>query len=93
MDIFSLSGRRILVTGGTRGIGRAISLCFARAGARVLANYARNAQAAEEFEHTGRQQGLDVSVLKADVTSKKGIEIVREAMTRDDSLIPGLCRR
>lgn len=39
---FALAGKRILVTGGTRGIGRAISTQFARAGAKAIANYAHN---------------------------------------------------
>lgn len=90
MDIFSLAGRRILVTGGTRGIGRAISLRFARAGARVVANYVRGREAADELESFARDEGLDISLLRADVTSKKGIEIIREAMFGDDTLIPGL---
>ena len=90
MDIFALSGRRILVTGGTRGIGRAISLRFARAGARVVANYVRGREAADELESFARDEGLDISLLRADVTSKKGIDIIHEAMIGDDTLIPGL---
>ena len=39
----------MLITGGTRGIGRAISLRFAHAGAHVIANYVRDDKAAEEL--------------------------------------------
>ena len=44
---FSLTGKNLLVTGGTRGIGRAVSLQFARAGATVIANYVRGQKAAD----------------------------------------------
>lgn len=46
--LFDLSGKAALVTGGSRGIGRAISLALAAHGAKVAVNYASNAAAAEE---------------------------------------------
>jgi NAD(P)-dependent dehydrogenase (short-subunit alcohol dehydrogenase family) len=55
-DIFSLKNKRLLVTGGTRGIGRAISLRFAHAGAHVIANYVRDDKAADELRSMALQQ-------------------------------------
>ena len=47
-------GRVALVTGGTRGIGEAISVALKEAGYSVAANYGGNEQAAQEFtERTG----------------------------------------
>lgn len=43
----TLSGRRVLITGGSRGIGRATSLACARAGAAVAFNYSRTEDATE----------------------------------------------
>lgn len=49
-------GRIAVVTGGTRGIGAAISIALAKAGCQVAANYARNDEAAKAFtEETGIQ--------------------------------------
>jgi enoyl-[acyl-carrier protein] reductase III len=74
MDFCSLEGKRVLVTGGTRGIGRAISLHFARAGARVLANYVRDTQAAESLATEAAQAGAPLQLARADLASAKGIE-------------------
>ena len=58
-DLFSLSNKTILVTGGTRGIGQAISLRFARAGATVIANYLRDEKAAENLKAIATDEAQD----------------------------------
>lgn len=64
----ALEGRVALVTGGSRGIGRAICIALARRGATVLVNFARRQDAAEEtvshiaeFGGTAHACGFDVS--------------------------------
>lgn len=79
-DLFDLSGGRILVTGGTRGIGRAISLHFARHGALVIANYAHDEEAAAALADDARAAGGRVELCRADLTSATGIRRVVEAI-------------
>jgi NAD(P)-dependent dehydrogenase (short-subunit alcohol dehydrogenase family) len=73
-DAFSLSGQYALVVGGTRGIGRAISLEFARAGARVIANYVREKAAADELAALAGTESIAIETVRADVSSDKGRE-------------------
>lgn len=68
----TLSGT-FLITGGTRGIGRAISLRFAGAGATVIANYLRNENAARELKALAESQQLAVALCRADLTTQKGL--------------------
>jgi len=74
-----LKDKVAIVTGGTRGIGRAICLLFAREGARVIANYSRDDRAAEDLLREVRPNGLNLELLKADVTE---FVQVREMMER-----------
>ena len=59
--------RRVLVTGGSRGIGRAIALRLARDGYRVTVNYRDRKDAAEEVARLARALGAEVDVLGFDV--------------------------
>ena len=77
---FGLQGVCVLVTGGTRGIGRAISLRLARAGASVVANYARNDETAEALRAQAHAEGLALEVLRADLTLPKGLVSIKERM-------------
>jgi enoyl-[acyl-carrier protein] reductase III len=79
-DLFSLSGKRILVTGGTRGIGRAISLRFARAGAEVIANYVRDFESAQILKDQAESEKLHLELCRGDLTSAKGMERVSESL-------------
>ena len=62
----------VVVTGGTRGIGRAISLAFARVGARVFVAYLNNDEAASAL--IAEAEGLTgtISLVKADVSTSEG---------------------
>lgn len=84
-DDFSLQGRTVLVTGGTRGIGGAIALRLARARATVVANYARNDEAAAALQATAASEGLALEVLRADLTLPKGLSAVLERMSQPDT--------
>jgi len=72
-NAFSLDGKSFLVAGGTRGIGRAISLQFARAGARVVANHVRDESSARTLEEEAGRESLSLSTCRADLTSDKGL--------------------
>ena len=81
-EAFGLQGACVLVTGGTRGIGRAISLRLARAGANVVANYARNDENAEALRALAQSEGLKLDTLRADLTLPKGLASVKEHMAQ-----------
>ena len=64
----SLHGRVALVTGGSRGIGRAISLALANAGAAVAVNYCHRSKEAEEVVAIIRSAGGKACAIQADVS-------------------------
>jgi enoyl-[acyl-carrier protein] reductase III len=63
---------RVAVTGGTRGIGRAIALRFARDGAeRLVLGYMRNDRAAEEAAEVVREAGAEPVLVRGNVASER----------------------
>jgi 3-oxoacyl-[acyl-carrier protein] reductase len=66
------TGQRVLVTGGARGIGRAIVLAFARCGADVIFCYRRDHAAAEEVTQAAAASGGRVTGVQADATDPDG---------------------
>ncbi len=67
----------VFVTGGSRGIGRAIALRFARAGARQVAiGYLRNDRAAEETAEELRAAGAEPVLVRGNVTSERVLDEV-----------------
>ncbi|OLT26137.1 short-chain dehydrogenase [Nocardiopsis sp. CNR-923] len=79
----SLSGKNALVTGGSRGIGRAVVLTLARAGANVTACYRTESEAVRELEQELKEIPGDHHVVRADVRSKEEVDrLVEECRTR-----------
>jgi 3-oxoacyl-(acyl-carrier-protein) reductase len=64
-----LEGRVALVTGGTRGIGAAISKSFATQGAVIAAGYSRNQETAEKFRDELEGDGITASIHQGNVGS------------------------
>jgi 3-oxoacyl-[acyl-carrier protein] reductase len=67
-EMFRLDGKVALVTGASRGIGRAVALTLGRQGAFVAINYQSNAAAAEETLAALRAAGAEGELLPFDVT-------------------------
>jgi 3-oxoacyl-[acyl-carrier protein] reductase len=63
-----LKDKVAIVTGGTKGIGKAITLLLAEEGAEVVANFSKDIDAAENLMKEAQSRGLKVRLFKADVT-------------------------
>jgi 3-oxoacyl-[acyl-carrier protein] reductase len=78
-----LKGKTALVTGGSRGIGRAIAVALAQAGADVAVNYVTCADAAKEVCALAGEFGVRVRPYKADVSHEEEVQPMVKAVLDD----------
>ncbi|NBB73131.1 MAG: 3-oxoacyl-[acyl-carrier-protein] reductase [Bacteroidetes bacterium] len=87
----NLSDQSVLVTGGTRGIGRALVDAFAEAGARVAFTYRSSSDAADELVDTLTDQGVEALAIQGDVAemdaAQATVDRVLEAWETLDVLV------
>lgn len=87
-----LENRVVVVTGGSRGIGRATVDAFARCGASVVVNYARDEQAARDAVGYAENLGVEAMAIAADVRKIADAErLVAEVMKRFDRIDVLVC--
>ncbi|MES3630551.1 MAG: 3-oxoacyl-[acyl-carrier-protein] reductase [Longimonas sp.] len=88
---FDLTDTTVLVTGGTRGIGRAIVDAFADAGARVAFTYRSSSETADAIVAELTERGVDAMALQGDVadpeSAQKAVSAVTDAWERLDVLV------
>ena len=89
-ELFDLSGRVALVTGGTHGIGLAVGILLGKAGAKVCVNDLSE-EKLEMCRESYRKENLDVFTLKFNVTDEadvdKGIALIEEKVGEVDILV------
>ena len=78
-----LDGKTALVTGASRGIGRAIALRLAEEGAQVAVNYAGNVKAAEEVKSVIEAAGGKAMLCQADVADSKAVDAMVEGVVKE----------
>jgi 3-oxoacyl-[acyl-carrier protein] reductase len=79
--LFSLAGRVALVTGSTTGLGKAMALALAQAGAKVAVNYCHNSERAKQSFSEFKAQGGAGMLVQADVTDSAQVERMVQEVT------------
>ena len=74
--------KRVLITGGTKGIGRAVAECLAKAGYSLILTYASDKEEALRVADGLLQQyKVEVLTLQADISDRKSIEKIESLIT------------
>lgn len=81
--MFNIEGKVALITGGSRGIGRAIALRMAENGVDVVVNYVRHKKDAEETAELVQQRGTRCLVVKANVAKEEDVRLMFEMLENE----------
>jgi 3-oxoacyl-[acyl-carrier protein] reductase len=91
LDDLSLKGRVAIVTGGSRGIGRAVVELFGELGAAVVVNYQKDPVAADKTVKAARERGVEAVLFKADVADEQEaqrlVDFTKDRFERVDLLV------
>ena len=71
------------MTGGSRGIGKAIALALGKAGAAVAINYQRSVEAADEVCRAVCKLGVQGNIYQADVSREEEAKVMIEAVSKE----------
>jgi 3-oxoacyl-[acyl-carrier protein] reductase len=80
--MINLKGKKTLITGGSRGIGRATAVLFAKAGSDVALNYAKQKKAAKGVKNEIEKIGRECLIFQADVSRQRDISLMIEEMMK-----------
>ncbi|KPU43945.1 3-oxoacyl-[acyl-carrier-protein] reductase FabG [Oxobacter pfennigii] len=78
-----LKGKTALVTGGARGIGKAIAIKLAEAGANIVINYSGSVEAAKETVEQLQALGVSAMSIKADVSKLDQVESLMDEVVKN----------
>lgn len=70
-----------LITGGTKGIGKAVAQCLGNSGYHLILTYATDAETATVVCHDLRNSGIKIDVIQADISKKESIDLISQYLT------------
>ena len=86
-QLFNLKGRTALVTGSSRGIGRAIAMLLGEAGAQVRFHASKPSARLDDTLMEAKDKGIDCESVAADLSTPEGIETIAQTVKETDILI------
>ncbi|MCC7064729.1 MAG: SDR family oxidoreductase [Planctomycetes bacterium] len=79
---FTLVGRTVLITGSSKGLGKAMAFALGAAGAKVAINYANGKETAEATFAEFQERGYEGGLFRADVTNEKQVQKLCAEVTK-----------